>query len=676
MNKKIRLLLAYMMMMLVMNVSYTKAAIGDWKAYMAYSEVQEIEQAGNLIFVQASNNLYAYNPTDQSIQTFSKMNYLSDTDIQHIAYNKSTQRLLILYKNANIDLMNAKNYEVTPFSDYYTATTTGDKTVNDIYMNGKYAYLSNGFGIIKLNMEDCEISDTYRLGFKVNWCEIKDGYIYAYSQTNGQYRASLSTNLLDKNNWNKTGNYVIKKQEDKSELKQQVSTLQPGGPKYNHFWYMKFAQNCLYTCGGAFLSGSSLATRPGTIQVLDQDEWDIFQDDIKQTTGYSYNDVNCVEPDINNPRHVYASGRTGLYEFTDGKLTRYYNKDNSILEGAVDRGQVLGNDYVLVHSMYSDASGTLWLLNSQASHRSIIELKDNKLIAHDQQSLILNGYSLSAMVGLMKDETGAFWFVNNNHENPAIVCYHPENDELQMLKKPFSNQDGREINLYYIRCIQEDLDHQLWIGTDQGPFYITQQLFNSNTPTLNQVKVPRNDGTNYADYLLSGVDVSCIAIDQANRKWFGTSNNGVYLISADNMEQIHHFTAANSPLLSDNIESLAINDQTGEVFIGTNKGLCSYMSDASETNEEMTQDNVWAYPNPVRPDYTGLITITGLSFDADVKIVTSNGSLVNQGRSNGGTYTWDGCDMKGRKVASGIYMVETATSNGNKGTVCKIAIVR
>ena len=124
------------------------------------------------------------------------------------------------------------------------------------------------------------------------------------------------------------------------------------------------------------------------------------------------------------------------------------------------------------------------------------------------------------------------------------------------------------------------------------------------------------------------------------------------------------------------IESLAINDATGEVFIGTNKGLCSYMSDATATNEEMTQDNVWAYPNPVKPDYTGLITITGLSLDADVKIVSTSGTLVNQGRSNGGTYTWNGCDQKGRRVASGIYMVETATSNGEKGTVCKIAIIR
>ena len=89
----------------------------------------------------------------------------------------------------------------------------------------------------------------------------------------------------------------------------------------------------------------------------------------------------------------------------------------------------------------------------------------------------------------------------------------------------------------------------------------------------------------------------------------------------------------------------------------------------------MTKDNVWAYPNPVKPDYTGLITITGLSFDADIKIVTSNGILVNQGRSTGGTYTWNAKDQKGKRVASGIYMVETATNDGRKGTVCKIAII-
>ena len=90
----------------------------------------------------------------------------------------------------------------------------------------------------------------------------------------------------------------------------------------------------------------------------------------------------------------------------------------------------------------------------------------------------------------------------------------------------------------------------------------------------------------------------------------------------------------------------------------------------------MTKDNVWAYPNPVRPDYTGLITVVGLTLNADVKILAPNGALIYEGRSNGGTFTWNGCDKEGRRVASGVYMVATATSGGEKGTVCKIAIVR
>ena len=199
-----------------------------------------------------------------------------------------------------------------------------------------------------------------------------------------------------------------------------------------------------------------------------------------------------------------------------------------------------------------------------------------------------------------------------------------------------------------------------------------------NDPSLGfyQIKVPRNDGTNLADYLLSGLDITAIAVDNANRKWIGTNNNGLYVVSNDNIVEEHHFTTSNSSILSNVIQSIIIDNKTGKVFIGTDKGLCSYQSEASETNEDMNKDNVWAYPNPVRPEYRGMITITGLSFNADVKITTSNGVLVAQGRSTGGSFLWDGNDLKGKRVASGIYMVQTATSDGSKGTVCKIAIIK
>lgn len=666
MSKKILIFLSFLLLQVT---SYRAiAAIGDWKAYMAYSEVQEIEQAGNLIFVQASNNLYVYNQNDQSIQTFSKMDYLSDCGIQHIAYNKAAKRLLIFYSNANMDLMNISNYDVQNLSDYYSASTTGDKTVNDIYMYGKYAYMSNGFGIIKVNVADGEISDTYNLGFKVNWCEIKDSHIYAYSQTNGQYRALLTSNLLDKNNWSKVGGYVAKKQEDKSALKQIISTLQPGGPKYNNFYGMRFVNNLLYTCGG--LWGHLIdAGRPGTIQLLDKGNWTIYDDSIAAKTGIKYVDVNSVDVDPLDPNHVFAGAKSGLYEFQNGKFIKHYNSENSLITSFNNTSK----NYQLITSVKFDTDGNLWMLNSQSpSNQSLIEYtKDGKWVSHHKPEL----YNLGSLECLMQDSRGLLWFVNNHHELPSIYCYQASTDQLNKYSS-FVNEDGATLSPVFVRYVTEDKNQDIWIGTNIGPLLLYKKDITSDTPIFTQVKVPRNDGTNYADYLLSGVDISCIAIDGSNRKWFGTNGNGIYVISNDCLTQIYHFTTNNSNLLSNNIEAIAINEQTGEVFAGTDKGLCSYMSDASSPNNEMTKDNVWAYPNPVKPDYTGLITITGLSFDADVKIVTTNGILVNQGRSNGGTYTWNGKDLKGQKVASGIYMVETATSDGSKGTVCKIAIVK
>ena len=666
MSKKILILLSFLLLQVT---SYRAiAAIGDWKAYMAYSEVQEIEEAGNLIFVQASNNLYVYNQNDQSIQTFSKMDYLSDCGIQHIAYNKAAKRLLIFYSNANMDLMNISNYDVQNLSDYYSASTTGEKTVNDIYMYGKYAYMSNGFGIIKVNVADGEISDTYNLGFKVNWCEIKDSHIYAYSQTNGQYRALLTSNLLDKNNWSKVGGYVAKKQEDKSALKQIISTLQPGGPKYNNFYGMRFVNNLLYTCGG--LWGHLIdAGRPGTIQVLDKDNWTIYDDSIAAKTGIKYVDVNSVDVDPLDPNHVFAGAKSGLYEFQNGKFIKHYNSENSLITSFNNQSK----NYQLITSVKFDTDGNLWMLNSQSpSNQSLIEYtKDGKWVSHHKPEL----YNLGSLECLMQDSRGLLWFVNNHHELPSIYCYQASTDQLNKYSS-FVNEDGATLSPVFVRYVTEDKNQDIWIGTNIGPLLLYKKDITSDTPIFTQVKVPRNDGTNYADYLLSGVDISCIAIDGSNRKWFGTNGNGIYVISNDCLTQIYHFTTNNSNLLSNNIEAIAINEQTGEVFAGTDKGLCSYMSDASSPNNEMTKDNVWAYPNPVKPDYTGLITITGLSFDADIKIVTTNGILVNQGRSNGGTYTWNGKDQKGKKVASGIYMVETATSDGSKGIVCKIAIVK
>ena len=620
------------------------AQIGSWRNYLSYAEVQQIQAADDYLFVMASNSLYQYNQKDQSIVTFDKTNGMSDVDIKQIRWCKQAKRLVVVYSNSNIDLIET-NGNIINISDLYTKSIIGDKTVSSIRIDGVYAYLICGFGIVKLNVQRAEIADSY-------------------TKNHPDYPTSLPAE--DNSDYDK---YI-----------DVVKTLQPGGPKYNWFYESKFVNGKLYTTGGQFLSGIVGMGHPGTIQVFDGNEWTLYPQDINNTTGFRYVDINCIDVDPTDPTHIAVGGRSGLYEFKNSIMKAYHYKDNSPLRPAWNHTNNTEHDnsFTLVHGIKYDKDGNLWVLNSQAKNINLLQLtKEGKWNKFTKKELYnKNEIGCEGLRCAMIDSRGLLWFINTSWENPAVFCYDIWMDTLYKYDS-FINQDGVTYNTnVLIYNITEDKSGNIWIATNKAIFYFSKEDIENFNFNLYQEKIPRNDGTDYADYLLTGLSSRCIRVDGGGRKWVGTEGNGLFLISEDNMTQVHHFTTSNSPLISDNILDVSINGTTGEVFILTDKGLCSYMSDATTPNEEMTTDNVWAYPNPVTPDYTGPITITGLSYDADVKIVSTNGALINQGRSNGGTYTWDGYDSKGRRVASGIYMVVTATSNGEKGTVCKIAIVR
>ena len=154
-------------------------------------------------------------------------------------------------------------------------------------------------------------------------------------------------------------------------------------------------------------------------------------------------------------------------------------------------------------------------------------------------------YSMPNMTILTFDSRGLMWFVNDNWQTPSAYCYQPSTEGINGFKT-FVNQDGTSLVITYVRCVAEDKNGDMWIGTNQGPLLLEQSKITEKNPLFTQVKVPRNDGTNYADYLLSGVDIASIAVDGGNRKWFGTYGNGVYLISNDNIKEIQHFTTDNS----------------------------------------------------------------------------------------------------------------------------------
>ena len=678
--KRLALLLLLIAQLSIINCQLSIAQIGTWRAFMSYYEPQQIIKAGsNTLFVRASNSLYSYHLNDHSITTYDKVNTLSDTYISYIAWSQQAKRLIIVYQNGNIDLMDLQE-NVTNISSLYTKTLTESKTVNNVYINQQYAYLCMPFGVIKVNMERAEISETYMLNQNIQAVVIDNTSIYARNDQGTVYSALLSTNLIDKSNWNATDTYPAFTTDtaDWDAYIDIVKTLKPDGPYYNQFYESKIVNGKLYTTGGAFRSGQIALNNPGIIQEYDFDTWTIYPTNINEITGFNYMDINCVDIDPTDNSRVMAAGRCGLYEFKNGVLENFYYKENSPLRPVTSSstGKYLTDDYTLVHGIKFDNDGNLWVLNSQANNVNLLEFtKSGQWISHYKNELCYkDNTSMSTMRCLLFDSQGLLWFINTHFYSPCIICYDKTTDKV-LIYSSFTNQDGTNYENCYPYDIQEDYQGNIWIATNQGPFYIKKEEKGQSNATLYQEKVPRNDGTNYADYLLSGIHTNGIAIDGGGRKWFATIGNGVFLVSADNMTQLQHFTAENSPLLSNNVQYISINHSSGEVFFLTDKGLCSYIADATVASDDMQKDNVYAYPNPVEPGYTGLITVVGLSFDADVKILTSSGRLVAQGRSNGGTFTWDGCDQQGKRVASGVYMVAAATSDGNKGIVCKLAII-
>lgn len=667
---------------------------GSWEIYTSYNDITEIEPAGNQVFALASNGLFSYHIKNGSVTTYDKANTLSDFDINHIAWNKNTKKLVITYTNGNIDLLDA-NGNIINIPDLYLKSMTDNKQINHIYISGTNAYLSLSFGIIKLDTKEGKILDTYKLGFNVNYSYIEDNCLYAASKEAGLYRGVLKNNLIDKNNWEKTGNFkeqtknsttvydttnkywwTVKEGKltyytlntDKEKIYQTEGII-PDGPASNKFYRLYINKNKLYAVAGAW-SQEKDCNNMGEVHVWNGEKWEEFEQPSDASLGHRYRDLLCLDFDPSKEGHIMVGSKAGLYEFQDGKFIKCYNKDNTSVITSP-----LGNNYTIISSVKYDATGKLWLLNS---------LGDNSILSFDQTTQEWKHYPHSEigsndrynLTGLIIGKNnGNIWFVNNYYEKNRLYKYNYNTDELTMYGPTFTNEDGRDITPIYVHCLAEDRNGNIWIGTTSGPLYLSMSDIKNDNNIFTQHKVPRNDNTNYADYLLDNSNIRCIAVDGANQKWFGT-DNGVYLVSDDCNTQIYHFDTDNSPLISNIVYSIAVNNNTGKVYFATDKGLCSFNNGIVGSNSEMIKDNVYAYPNPVKPDYTGKINIVGLSFNANIKIVSTNGTLINEGRSAGGSYSWDGCDLNGKKVASGIYMVETATESSEKGIVCKIAIIR
>lgn len=281
------------------------------------------------------------------------------------------------------------------------------------------------------------------------------------------------------------------------------------------------------------------------------------------------------------------------------------------------------------------------------------------------QSYSLTNTRARFPVGLFTSANGNKWIPIDDKRGGGILVFDDSN-QIERYLNTNGGQGGLPGSL--VTSFAIDDNSFLWIGTDEGICF-----FPNPNAVLNGQSLTANIPIFENRLLLRNEFITSIAIDPANRKWIGTKNNGLWLFSDTGDQLIQRFTTANSPIPSNAITTIFVEEESGEVFIGTDKGLVSFRSDA--TKGSPFQGTVEIYPNPVSPNYSGEVVIKGLVNNARVKITDVSGKLVKETRASGSTATWNARDISGARVQTGIYLVFSTNADGSETFVGKIAIV-
>ena len=569
-------------------------------------------------------------------------------------------------------------YSVSNLTDFTLKQLSTDKVSNSFVCNGKL-YFSTTAGVLKSVNESGSL-ETYTAPYAVGHLLYKSGSYWASCGESGFVAMSLSGTTFS----------------------QTKGDLTPNSPVRNNCYLMDYVGDRLLVTGGNYYRTG--VNYPGQASVYEDGKWTAFDEKAPTAAvpANTYLNVVAMAQDPNDSEHHFLSSHaSGVYEFKNYKLTKHYTfyKDDSYR--AADTyyaanpllSYIMSSShyyyYVMMGAMGYDKSSNLWMCNEATDTIIRILTPNNKWIGYYFEDIA----RMHSFERIVFDRRGWVW-LNSKHtlnydsntgsDSKAGVfvlntngTINTQNDDTYKFYHTLTNQDGVSYDMDIFYCMKEDVDGAMWLGTKSGVFVANnpENIFSSDY-RFTQIKVARNDGTGLADYLLNGVPATCIAVDGANRKWIGSGGSGLYLISADGQEELHHFTKANSPLLSDNINDIAIDGETGEVFISTDAGLCSYTSDAIDAEGELNKSNIKVYPNPIRPESRQLVRVTGLAYNTNVKIANAAGRLVYEGTSNGGEFTWNCRTSAGKPVSTGVYYILAADEGGNKGASAKVLIVR
>ena len=737
--------------------------IGEWRAYVPERQFNAVAQSATKIYAGAESSLLIIDKIEWAPRRLTKVEGLSDVGIQYLEYSDALDALVIVYRNANIDIV--QGGVIYNLADIERKADIAVKEVNDVHLEGDILYMATTFGIVAVDIQqrevrfttftDIDISSVLAQGDEVlvgtgegiyskdvsvgnptdflEWDFVNDqvAALPADFTVTALARAGATTYIGTPGEvWAWQGNtvttavatagftptYLVAGADDevfvgwlcddegcdgKVDLlgsDGSVTTLNDfcvdrpldamregngriwladrfeglrltddsggctpfefGGPFSNTIYSLTYGGGRLWaSSGGPTLQFGFQATRLGSY-AYDGEDWSYINERFTPAlsgTNHLFNHSDVAIHPVDSTVYI-ASYYGGLIALDDGEVT-LYDDANSGLPADGEQVRLISLDF--------DSQHNLWMVLYRSTNNVVVLTNEGEWLTFTAsgifpQDLVVDNFDnlwIASNAGVTVFSAGDLATTTDDRQRRFVVSEQglPSND---------------------IRSLAVDLDNQVWVGTVQGVAYFPcgSSPFDAQFCGAQRVTVEEG-GEN--DYLLQNETVEAITIDGADRKWFGTTN-GLFVQSPSARTRIDYFSTDNSPLFSNEITALATDGRSGTVYIGTSKGLVSYRSDATE-GDEFQHSGVYAFPNPVRPEYDGPIAITGLARDSDVKIADVNGRIVYETTANGGQAIWDGRDYNGQEVASGVYLVlgtTTPTLTTPNTVVTKVMIVR
>lgn len=757
---------------------FGQVKVGQWVDHTSYNSANSIAKIGSKVYVSNGAGLLTYDVNDNSLEKLTKIQGLSDIGVSLVRKNDYNNVLLILYTNTNIDILRPDG-SIVNVSDIKRKSIPGKKYLNEVYFNGKYAYIAAGFGVVVFDTEKLEVKETFYIGNGVSNYEVyqitKNDTAFFAATEMGVFYGNKNKNLGNFQNWTLLNNGIASgpyngvvnfdgkilanySEKLKSNQSMKDTLYQYNGVVWSKFPYVSGSENkklldyskynkllIIDQWGLKDFSNTGVVTvyitqynsptdeslisdacfeNDGTFWLADKrsgfvkskggypasnekivmngpasnstNDIDIYDGNLAvapvglgETYTYQYNntpasffkdhdwysykgiipdtiaDINCVVVNPKNKNQVmYGCMLQGIIDVRNNQLNAIYHSGNSPLSGINN-----GND-VRITGMNYDKNGNLWVGVTFAKKAIQIMKADNSWVQLDFEQFIV----MPTITKIIFNKYNQAWIILAR--SGGLLVYN----DVDGLTYPYAgntkllnvNPGQGFLPTNDVVSLCEDLDGHIWVGTAKGitVFYNPQNVFSGGNFDSQQILIEQ-DG--HVQILLENDKITAITIDGANRKWIGTESSGVYCLSPDGQTQIHHFTSANSPLYSDVIIDLVVDETTGDVFIATDKGIQSYRTPIIKGYEEFTE--VHAYPNPVRPGSNGPVYIKGLIDEAIVKITDTAGNLVWQTKSQGGQVEWNLSNLSGVRVGTGVYLVHCSSADGEKKASAKLMVV-